>query len=87
MDGCAVRCALNGVQRLPRRAQVLAALVFFFFFKGSTLKKKVGDPCVIVCGTLYQSLVTLVNVYAPNWDHPNFMTSLFSKFPILIISF
>lgn len=38
---------------------------------------------VIVSGTLYQTLVVLVNVYAPNWHNPNFMTSLFSKIPNL----
>lgn len=42
----------------------------------------ISDPhrhCVKVSGTLYQTLV----VYAPNWDNPNFMTSLFSKIPNL----
>lgn len=46
----------------------------------------VSDPhgCyVIVSGTLYQTSVVLVNVYAPYWDNPNFMTSLFSKIPNL----
>ena len=46
----------------------------------------ISDPYgryVIVSGTLFQSSVVLVNVYAPNWDNPNFMTSLFSKIPNL----
>lgn len=46
----------------------------------------ISDPhgrYVIVSGKLYQTSVVLVNVYAPNWDNPNFMTSLFSKIPNL----
>lgn len=42
----------------------------------------ISDPhgCyVIVSGTLYQTLVVLVNVYAPNWDNPIFMICHFSQ--------
>lgn len=36
---------------------------------------------VIISGILYQASVVLVSVYAPNWDNPSFMTSLFSRIP------
>ena len=42
-----------------------------------------GGRFVIVSGTLYQSSVVLVSVYAPNWGNPNFMSSLFSNIPNL----
>lgn len=38
---------------------------------------------IIVVGILSQTPVILVCVYAPNWDCPNFMTSLFSLIPRL----
>lgn len=38
---------------------------------------------VIVSGILFQTPVVLVNVYAPNWDNPTFMSMLFSKIPNL----
>lgn len=38
---------------------------------------------VIVSGILFQTPVVLVNVYAPNWDNPSFMSMLFSKIPNL----
>lgn len=46
----------------------------------------ISDPdgrYVIVSGILYQTPVILVSVYAPNFDNPAFMTSLFSHLPNL----
>ena len=40
-----------------------------------------GGRYIIVKGVLYQTPVILVNVYAPNFDNPNFMTSIFSSLP------
>lgn len=38
---------------------------------------------VIVSGMLFQTPVVLANVYAPNWDSPNFMSTFFSHLPNL----
>lgn len=38
---------------------------------------------VLISGILYQKLVVLVSVYAPNWDDHNFMKSLLSSIPNL----
>lgn len=38
---------------------------------------------LIIVGTLYQNLVLLVNVYAPNFDDPNFINRLFETLPSL----
>ena len=46
----------------------------------------ISDPngrYIIVVGVLFQTPVIMVCVYAPNWDCPNFMTSLFSSIPCL----
>ena len=48
------------------------------------VKKVISDAhgrFVIVSGQLFNSLVTLVNVYAPNYDDCNFFTKLFSTIP------
>lgn len=42
-----------------------------------------GGRYIIVSGTLNQMPVVLVSVYAPNWDSPNFMSTLFSHLPNL----
>jgi len=42
-----------------------------------------GGRYIIVSGILYQTPVLLVSVYAPNWDSPDFMTTLFSHLPSL----
>lgn len=49
-------------------------------------KQVISDPegrFVIVSGVLFHTPVVLVNVYAPNWDNPTFMSMLFSKIPNL----
>lgn len=46
----------------------------------------ISDPnrCyIIVVGVLFQTPVIMVGVYAPNWDCPNFMSSLLSSIPCL----
>lgn len=46
----------------------------------------ISDPegrFVIVGGVLFHTPVVLVNVNAPNWDNPTFMSMLFSKIPNL----
>lgn len=36
---------------------------------------------IIVTGKLYGNLVALVNLYGPNWDNPQFFSSLIGKLP------
>jgi len=38
---------------------------------------------LVVTGTLRQTPVVLVNIYAPNWDNPNFANNLLSSLPCL----
>ena len=38
---------------------------------------------VIICGSLFQTKVLLVNVYAPNWDDTDFVNKLLSSLPNL----
>lgn len=52
-------------------------------FKPSNIISDPNGRYVIVPGILYNSQVTLVSVYAPNWDNPDFFTTLFSKLPDL----
>ena len=42
-----------------------------------------GGRYIIVKGVLFQTPVVLVNVYAPNWDNPDFMSSIFSSLPTM----
>ena len=41
------------------------------------------DRFIIVTGKLYGNLVALVNLYGPNWDNPQFFSSLIGKLPDL----
>ncbi len=48
------------------------------------LHKSVPDPngrYVIVSGTLFNTNILFVNVYAPNWDNADFFKSVFSTLP------
>ena len=38
---------------------------------------------LIILGTIYQVPVLLVKVYAPNFDNPSFLNTLFKKLPSL----
>lgn len=38
---------------------------------------------VMVFGTLYNTALALVNIYAPNWDDVNFFNNLFRSIPNL----
>lgn len=38
---------------------------------------------VIICGSLFQTKVILVNIYAPNWDDTDFVNKLLSSLPNL----
>lgn len=51
-------------------------------FSPTQITSDPGGRYTIVCGSLYQVPVVMVSVYAPNWDNPTFVTSLFSKIPL-----
>ena len=42
-----------------------------------------GGRYVIVSGKLFQTPVVLANIYAPNWDSPDFISTMFSNLPNL----
>lgn len=51
-----------------------------------TVSKTVSDKngqYLIIAGTLYHNPVLLVNIYAPNFDDPNFTDKLFGNLPFL----
>lgn len=51
-----------------------------------SLEQVISDPngrYIIVVGVVSLTPVIMACVYAPNWDCPNFMTSLFSSIPCL----
>lgn len=50
-------------------------------FECSHVTSDPGGRFLIVKGKIYDTPVLLVNVYAPNWDNPDFFRQLFSDLP------
>lgn len=45
-------------------------------FSAEQILSDPGGHYITVSGTLFQTPVILTNVYAPNWDNPNFISSI-----------